>query len=103
MPARMEPFLHHLKLEQTQSPLGAVSSQGGKGPSSGHIPPSAPCPGTLSFLGSVWERGRFRDVDGAGRNQDVPPPHPDRNARAGSLDVLAWHRLVCTSQGTFGM
>lgn len=52
MPGRMEPFLHHLKLEQAQPPPGAASSQGGKGPSSRHIPPSA-----LSASWGVFGRG----------------------------------------------
>lgn len=37
------------------------------------------------------------------RNQDVPPPHPDKNARGDSWGGLAWHGLVNTSQRAFGV
>lgn len=37
------------------------------------------------------------------RNQDVPPPHPNKNARGDSWGGLAWHGLVNTSQRAFGV
>lgn len=57
---RMELLLH--------GPHGAASSKGGKSLSSRHFPPSAPCPGTLSFLGSVWKGGESKSE---GREGDL--------------------------------
>lgn len=120
MPGRMELLLHR---------PGSTSRWNRHGPHSELPLPEvgrAPTPGTslpllhAQALAASWGvfgkgessgvregQGMRMELGGKGgifviRNQDVPHPHPDKDARGNVLDVLAWHRVVYTSQGAFG-